>query len=447
MLEVLSNEKFRFKRSSNFSEQMIYFTRYLREHRRALLIYDSADHLNWVEDAIPPSSVVCHVIVTTRKSPEHLLEAVFKQPIDDIKVVNIIKLHHLEGENGTKALLVWAGKDPESYLTMSGENRRCADAIALKPPVEGLPIAIAHAGTFIRTHNMNFFTYWQFLVERVSELKAAALDLNKCLQYFRISHLKEQLWQAGVSEPDDLKSLNIDEFSCRRNDRALLVSAVNKLCKRDMAYLTWELDIDEVQRKSSEGYIVLSCCSVFSSRDIPHDLVERSSFSNSEKSVSQYYMSLGLSALNKFSLIQSTVQNDGLIRYNVHHLVQRSMIERCMENEEEFKALLLSVASCVSEILPDFDVVVQHLDPDSSLLAVSSHLYSIAKSMLLCGMLSETYPGLIDYGCVVALAFQHLQTAKELCSLRLANFRKLESQFKIAEKEQRNLRCTLYTRM
>eukprot|EP00118_Oscarella_pearsei_P016430 m.156667 g.156667 ORF g.156667 m.156667 type:complete len:602 (+) comp38690_c0_seq43:602-2407(+) len=434
MIEMLSKKRPLVHESSQFSDQLVYFWRYLRSNSRSLLIFDSADHLDWTKDAIPHTSVNCHLIITTRKSPEHLVDPIFKQP-----GVSAMKLLYLQEEFATRALLAWSGKDPDQYDSMSKENQYFVQEIALKPPVEGLPIAIAHAGAFIQIHKLTFSRYWQIMVERVRELKAAALDLDKCLQYFRLTHLKRQLQRAGVSEPEDLKILNIDEFTSNSSDRALLFSCKSKLFKRSLAFLTWEMDIDEVERKSREGYAVLSCCSIFSSRDIPHSLVEKSSFPDSEAVLREYYMALGLGALNKFSLIHSIEQNDGLMRYDVHHLIQSSMVQRCMENVEEFKRLLNTAARFVLAILPKFEHLTDHLNNDSTLLSVSSHVYSIARHMLQCGMTSEAYPDVVDYGCGIALAFQHLHTAKELCSLRLRNFEK--SNFGAEKGSRRHKQC------
>ncbi|XP_065837311.1 uncharacterized protein [Oscarella lobularis] len=404
------------------------FSNYLRRNPRCLLLFDNADVLELLKDVLPNSAIACHVIITSRRNQTET-EDFFRH-----QRVNVITLSSLREEGAVDALACWSGK---SLKSLDDDEQVFCRKLAVDPPVEGLPLAVAHAGTFVKKNKLSFQKYWHRLQEKL--LQASALDMTSFLRYFHLTHLEEELKRQGIVRLIDIKNLRLDEIRLDDMDRRLVEKAVEAWKKKQHVFLTWEMDLDDVKAESESGYMILQCCSVMSSRGIPHVVVVNAAFGSSDK---DDRLVEGLSALSERSLVEEMPSNDPSgVSYSMHHLIQASMIQRLAEDKILFREILSKVASELERLLPSWSCIDERLN-NRDVLSLTSHVYSVARKMLEVGMSSETFPGLIDYGCELSLKYQHYATAKVLCTLRLKTLS--SSLFKNLPEEEATRRLQTY---
>ena len=229
------------------------FWKHLRHNPRSLIIIDNADSLDVLNDFICGTLPSCHVIVTTRSG-------VKSHPIfQACAAVNFLHLKSLNGDTALSALLRWAGCDDKNSI--DSVELEYARRLAVQPPVEGLPLALSHAGVFVANTGITFREYSDLLQVKIDEFQAAATDLEKCLRYFHLSHLKGVLQnEEGVETIDDM--CRVDTTNSRLNltngDQRLLTKCLTALNERRLVWLTWELDLDRVREsKSPHGQSIL----------------------------------------------------------------------------------------------------------------------------------------------------------------------------------------------
>ena len=186
----------------DFQASSNHFYQYTKERNRCLLVIDNADDVENAIRRFPHETVCCHILVTTRSS----VQANFSNmPVP----LNIVYLESLPEEVATAALI--SGSERISQ-NMSLSERDNAAAIASLPLVEGLPIAISHASTFIRENDLSFEEYRCMLLEKKKNLPVD-LDLTTFLRYFCLSHIEEKLRRLGIKKLCDLEKLKQDSFS------------------------------------------------------------------------------------------------------------------------------------------------------------------------------------------------------------------------------------------
>ena len=404
---------------NSISDALRYFLLYLRAHPRSLLLFDNADNFDLIQEFLPGPRAACHIIITTRKALTH--DIVYQRNGKSLS------LTFLKKKKAVVALLCWSGKSEESLQVLEYNEKKYAEKVATEPPVEGLPLALSHAGTFIDQHQITFLMYWRKIEAEAKRLEAAALNLDSFLRYFHLSHLKEDLMlRHRVSNVNQFICMDPRDVGNYYDQKSVLVAqSAYKEKEKYRVFLTWELDINDVRDdESREGYLFLQCCSVMSSRDIPRDVVADAAFSCETNSLDkQFKVAKAIKSLNERSLIQqvSDPDNDMNATFSMHHLIQASVLQRMGVNITEFRSILKLVANGLLKRLPHIlDLDEQLISP--TLLSLTPHIYSTVEKMLRVGMLSEAYPGLIDYGCQLALKYRHYEDASRLCSLRVKAF-------------------------
>ena len=170
---------------NSISDALRCFLLYLRSHPRSLLLFDNADEFDLVKDFLPGPRATCHIIITTRKALAH--DIAYQRNIESLSLTSLKK------EKAVVALLCWSGKSEESLQDLEYSERKYAEKVATESPVEGLPLALSHAGTFIEKRKITFLMYWRKIEAEAKRLEAAALNLDSFLRYFHLSHLKEDL--------------------------------------------------------------------------------------------------------------------------------------------------------------------------------------------------------------------------------------------------------------
>ena len=189
-----------------------------KQSNRLLILLDNADELDTIADFLPPSSVACHVLITTRATGQN--------EIFERKNSAVLVLETLDDSAAVSALIGLSGKSKED---LSRTELDAVRKIAIEAPVEGLPIAISHAGSYVQRHDgVTFTVYWEKLVEEKRQFEAASLNLHTFLRYFRLSHLEDVLLRAGVKTPTALLRLKIEHLEICFFDRQSLTNAIDR---------------------------------------------------------------------------------------------------------------------------------------------------------------------------------------------------------------------------
>ena len=434
----MSNKRDVISSVTSASDVLRAFLRYIKNRPRCLLLFDNTDDLGFVNDILPGAHDACHIIITTRKAQTH---DIFYQ-----RNVNSLLLGVLEKQKAVVALLCWAGKSKDSLQTLDYNEKKYAEKVAAEPPVDGLPLALSHAGTYIEQHRITFLKYWRKIDAEAKRLEAAALNLDSFLRYFHLSHLKENLRQRNVHNISGFVRLDprnvanyCDQISVLRAQTAY------KERKEHRVSLTWELDLDDVRDEvSQEGYLLLKCCAVVSSRDILQDVVADAAFQTNPLD-KEFKISKAIKILNERSLVQqiSSPDNDMIVTFSMHHLIQASMLQRMAENTDDFISVLKSVSKALFKRLPPINDLSNCLI-SPIVLSLTPHIYSTVEKMLRMGILdddSSIYPGLVDYSCQLALLYKHYEDARFLCSLRVDAFEANSTRFSEEEIRLRRRDC------
>ncbi|XP_065839846.1 uncharacterized protein [Oscarella lobularis] len=413
--------------STTLADNFVVFFNFLRRSPRCVVVYDSADETELIKDSLPRASVPCHVLITTGK----------KSFAREDRSTKVLTLEMLAEESAIAALLRWAGRVPESFDAMSSAEQDFARKLAVEPPVEGLPLALAHAGIFIEQHDISFRQYWEKLESERKELDAAALDMDKFLSYFRLSHVKESLQEAGILSPSDLARIDMNDVDVKKLDAKRLARAAEALESRKHVYLTWEMDLDDIEKRQPKSYSLLQFCSVLSSQDIPQFIVRDCSLSDEEGGHREVSFAVRVRPLKERFFLKPIDRNDVGVVYSIHHLIHASVLCRLWEDADRCREVLRTVEERLMErVLPLFNG--RHFG-DQLMIALLPHVYSVARRMLELGMNSRRHFDVIDVACLLSLNYLQLETAKELYTMRTDNLEKSRDGSNIPREQY--LRC------
>lgn len=123
---------------------------YVYDKRKMLLVYNGADNLDFLVSYLPRSTTSIHVLVTTRSGSHPLLD----------RVTRVIPLSRLKTDCAVKALQAWRGHPDEE---LHGEEFQSAAWLVSESPLEGLPLPIAHAGTYMEQSKLGCSRYYMLL--------------------------------------------------------------------------------------------------------------------------------------------------------------------------------------------------------------------------------------------------------------------------------------------
>ena len=346
---------------------------------------------------LPRSTACVHVLITTQCDDCSVLQ----------KVNHVISLGCLEAEDAVAAVTMWSGRQPSN-----SQETAAATKLSVEPPIEKLPIALAHAGTYMRKACLSYEEYYKLLKTNEVELEALALDLDKLLHYSRASHLREVFMEADVTQPPDLKQLsdgNIDELNLSEHDRDVVKNVRNSVMSCSHAHLTWQMDIELVARENPKALSLLEYASFLSSRDIPEKLVRPLVLSECAK----YEYSLCVSTLSSHNLVEWHETAKGYT-LNIHPLVQSTVMERVKQQPDEMERKLAVVCQNMLFYLPHSEMELNCL-PSDIRLQLASHSYSLANRVLLAGVEIPTCLDLVRDTCAASLEFQPPELSYYLC--------------------------------
>ena len=380
------------------------FLQHVYRKGKVLLLYDGADNLDFLQNYLPSTSARVHVLLTTRTSGNHVVLE---------KANKIISLGRLRSESAVKALQAWRGL---ANKELAGEEAVFAARLVSEGPVEGLPLAIAHAGTYMKKTGVSCLQYHHLLKTRQEKLKAVILDMEKLLHYFQISNLSEALSRHRVCSPSDLSKCSVkevDSIAVDPKDRHLLHMARHFVMNTDLVHLTWQLDIETVKETDSGAMEVLLFASLVSCRNIPERLLRPLVFAN----VSAHCYPECLCTLKSHAIVDVSVSNEGY-SIDLHPLVQSTVFERILSQPEELCQRLTKLCQCLLSLLPRSDDDIERCMRSDSFLSLLPHLYATAEKVG-WSPLTEASASLLGLACRVAMKFQHVDVAMYLCDLQL----------------------------
>ena len=386
-----------------FNDNQI-FLQYVYSKDKVLLLYDGADDLELLKNVLPCHTAHVHVLVTTRMSGNDPILA---------KANKITSLDRLGPDAGVEALQSWRGHAGEE---LDGEELIFAKHLVSESPIEGLPLAITHVATCIRMGQLSYKQYYHLFKKEQRVLQALTLDMDKLLQYFRISSLKEPLMHHGISKPNDLSRLSVEDIqsiAIKQNDRHLLSMARYFIMNSDHVHLTWQLDIETMKDRDSNAMNLLLYISLMSCKNIPEHVVRPLLFND----VFAYQYHMAVSTLRSHALVDVSESNEGC-SLNMHPLVQSTLLERVMRQPEELHYRMNRMAHSLLSFLPYGDSNIRRHLRDNQFLSLIPHVYSVAeKAVWICG--DETCDNLVHTACQIAYQFQHIDVAAYLCNERL----------------------------
>ena len=376
------------------------FLQYVYSKEKVLLLYDGVDDLDLLKNILPRDTTHVHVLLTTRMSGDHSILA---------RANRITSLGRLGPDAGVKALQAWRGHAGEN---LDGEELMFAKRVVSENPIEGLPLAIAHAGTCTRKGQISYQQYYWLLKREQSVLQALALDIDKLLQYFKISSLKEPLLRRGVSKPNDLSSLSVMDvhsIAVEQNDRHLLSLARYFVINSNHVHLTWQLDIETVKTTDSKAMQILLYASLMACRNIPEHVLRHLVFGDAY--TYEYRMSVG--RLTSCTLVDVSESNEDH-SLHMHPLVQSTLLERVMREPEELHYKLNRMTDSLLHLLPHKEDDIQRHLKDDHLLSLLPHVYAVAEKAVWIHS-DETCNHFMQVACRIALEFQHVDVAAYLC--------------------------------
>ena len=380
---------------------------YVYSKRKMLLLYDGADNLGLLQTYLPRSTAPVHVLITTRTSGNHALLT---------RADKVTSLTRLKTDSAVKALQAWSGRPDE---VLHEEESKYAAYLVSEDPVEGLPLPIAHAGTYIEKSKVSYFQYYRLLKTKQEKLEALVLDMQKLLQYFQISNLSETLSKKGILHPDDLSKCAVEELNSvavELKDRQLLHMAKKFIVNTDSVHLTWQLDIEMVKETDNDAMELLLFASFLASKNIPERLLRPLVFSDD----SSHRYSKCLSTLKSHTLIDMSVRNEGY-HIDIHPLVQSTVFERLLFQPEELRQRLTKLCQHLLSLLPtDANAISQSLKSDS-FLSLVPHLYATAEKVVRSPP-NDASGSLLRLACEVALNLQQVDVAVNMCHIHMKLF-------------------------
>ena len=412
--------------NSNLDEMNNIFLNHIYQKSKVLLLYDNVEDFDLLSLLLPRQSSHLHVLVTTRSSSDHEV----LQRAD-----RVITLEYLLCDDALTALFGWADR----ARPVDEDELEYARRLVTSPLIQGLPLAIAHIGTFIRQANMSCRNYYHLLKSQEDEMRATALNFDKLLQYFHISHLKSSLAAVDVYQPKQLETLKPEMISYvtkNPRDKQILLLVQYWMKEANHVYLTWQFDIESVITKNPNAANVLEFASLLACRNIPCNILQSMVFPDSDR-LTPYRFSLCLTDLSSHTLI-GTVETNETSRCDVHALVQLTVLQRLVRQPDILYSKLNQLSRCFlryAEKKPNAILSSLNLNK-SKLLELIPHVYSVAQNIAEMKCDNEKCLDLLEMACCIGLHAGHVNIAFRLSEKNLKIIESLCRDLKIVKCER-----------
>ena len=378
----------------------------------ALLIYDSSDDLNVIQHVVPSCNMKVHVIITTRCRDHELM-----------REGNVIQLPELDEDAAVECFCLWAGKcndDGKMSKTELDEIR----PIVTDGQVKLLPLAIRRVATLTKKTGVTY----REMREKLS-LETARYpvdDLKDKLHGWGLQYLQHKLTSLGIVRIDQILAADVASLakSCDicTSDEEKLKNMKERLKVDREAPMHWDLDLEEVARRSENAENILSFTSLMDTSAIPTDILRAAVMGGSESRIGGNEFEVSLHLLSDdFSLL---TLNDEERTCDIHALVQQSVVSH-MKRTDKFLPFLICLTKCMQDMLPNSEGDMKRNLNNSKLIALAPHVYSVCDHILKSECIQQECQDLLKFSCLLATDLHDIPTAKHLAEERLKIRRQL----------------------
>ena len=383
-----------------------------------LFLYDSCDKLEIIEKLLPREDEQIHVIITTRQRNGHYFL--------DHSLHNVLHLDVLETDDAVQTLLSWKGNGQNNcVLDDECKENSSAEILIERPEIGRLPLAIRHAGTYLRETKISCEEYIDLLAKRKEKLQTIGNDMNEILKYNGLQHLADALEKERIANVRDFRKFDLTQLQTssyiKYHELQQLIRIREKL--NTATVMAWDLEIEEIMKNADEtSSMILQMASLLDGKLIAKDLLLLI-VSDQDGNVSDKnrYLNQSISLLSRFCLVND---DDG---FSMHGLVQQSVVE-VMMSEGTFSRQLCALCDCLTSLLPESPVEVRRRLNDKQVLDLTSHVYVASYHILRSGQLDDECWLLLQISCWMAIEYEHLIEADHLCQTRLDLVRRVSQQ-------------------
>ena len=398
--------------SQSLEEMNARFFDLLSQHGgNALLIYDSSDDLNVIQQFVPPCNMKVHVIITTRCRDHELMQE-----------GNVIQLPELNEDAAVECFCLWAGKCNDDR-NMSEKEYNEIKGIVTDGQVKLLPLAIRRVATLTKKTGVTCRKMREKL--SLGTVQYPVDDLMDKLHGWGLQHLQPKLTSSGIVRIDQILAADVASLakSCDicTSDEEKLKTMKERLNVDREAPMQWDLDLEEVARRSKEAEKILSFSSLMDTSAIPTDVIRAAVMVDGESRIGGNEFEFSLHLLSDdFSLL---TLNDEERTCDIHALIQQSVVSH-MKRRDKFQTFLICLTKCMQDILSNYDEIKRNLN-NSKLIALTPHVYSVCDHILKSKCIQQECLQLLKFSCKLANCFHDIPTAKHLAEETLKIRRRL----------------------
>ena len=387
---------------ASLQEDYQLFLSLLSERGNVLIVFDSCDKQSVIDRLLPTADTKCHVIVTTRYNKGGSLL--------DRRAENVIPLGKLEEQDAVQATLCWAERSAD-LSALDDEELSIAKKIVNAPGIEGLPLAVRHVGLLLKECQLSYKQYLETMIEQ----KLTVKDMDEFLKYCGLPHLRDALSKDGITEVTDVTDGDLSLLSTPITPLELKqLQSMQRQLQSD-SVITWELDIQEVKKRSPIARTVLDAASLLDCKHIDKDLLLKYTFTDCSKdTTSKGKLHMATSLLSQFCLLEEDTGRT----YHMHSLVQQSIVEG-MVRDGTLSSKLCSLSKCLTDMLPQTGDDIKRNLNNSRMLELTPNIYMVASHILTSEQQDLECWQLLKVACWMAIHLQHLTDAEELCKQRL----------------------------
>ena len=366
----------------------------------ALLIYDSSDDLNVIQQFVPPCNMKVHVIITTRCRDHELM-----------REGNVIQLPELDEDAAVDCFCLWAGKCNDDEK-MSEKEYNELKGIVTDGKVKLLPLAIRRVATLTKKTGVTYKEMREKL--SLKTVRYPVDDLNDKLHGWGLQHLQHKLTSSGIARIDQIIAADVASLakSCDicTSDEEKLKTMKERLTVDREAPMQWDLDLEEVARRSKDAEKILSFTSLMDTSAIPIDVIRAGMMHGGESRIggNEFEVSLHLLS-NDFSLL---TLNDEERTCDIHALVQQSVVSH-MKSRDKLLPFLICLTKCMQDMLPNSDEIQRNLN-NSKLIALTPHVYSVCDHILKLKCIQQECLNFLKFSCNLANYLHDIPTVKHL---------------------------------
>ena len=377
----------------------------------ALLIYDSSDDLNVIQQFVPPCNMKVHVIITTRCRDHELMQE-----------GNVIQLPELNEDAAVECFCLWAGKCNDDEK-VSEEEYNEIKGIVTEKQVKLLPLAIRRVATLTKKTGVTCRKMRENL--SLGTVQYPVDDLMDKLHGWGLQHLQHKLTSSGIARIDQLLAADVaslaKSYDICTSDEEKLKTMKERLTVDREAPMQWDLDLEEVARRSEDAEKILSFSSLMDPSSIPTEVIRAAVMVDGEPRIggNEFEFSLYLLSYN-FSLL---TLNGEERTCDIHALIQQSVVSH-MKRRDKLLPFLICLTKCMQDVLPNSDEIQRNLN-NSKLIALTPHVYSVCDHILKSKCIQQECLQLLKFSCRLAKYFHDIPTAKHLAEETLKIRRRL----------------------